>query len=189
MTQSARRYSAPIPENDAERVKVLRQYQILDTAPEQSYDELAKLAAAVCHTPIATITLVDENRQWFKARVGLTAEETSRAVGFCACAVFGQDVLIVPDTRKDDRFVDNPFVTAQPYIRFYAGAPLITPKGFVIGTLGVFDTIPRRLHRQQLDALKMLSNQVMRLLELNRAIRQEHADLSCMSFSKPLLAT
>jgi GAF domain-containing protein len=176
-----------IPANDAERVRALRQYQILDTAPEAAYDELATLAAGVCHTPIATITLVDEKRQWFKAQVGLNAGETSRAAGFCASAVMSEEVLVIPDARKDERFVNNPFVTAQPYVRFYAGAPLITPEGFVLGTLGVFDTIPRRLHRQQLESLRMLGNQVMRLLELTRTLREEQSLLQCVQFPTSLL--
>src|SRR5579872_2947628 len=103
----------PVPANDAERVRALREYQILDTAPEAAYDELVKLAAAVCHTPIATITLVDEKRQWSKAQVGVNSGETSRAFGFCASAVMSENIMVIPDARKDERFVDNPFVTGQ----------------------------------------------------------------------------
>ena len=120
---------APLPENEADRLATLRGLGILDTPPELAYDELSALAAYICQTPIALISLVDEERQWFKARVGWTTGETPREVAFCAHTILQPDLLVVPDASADERFADNPLVTASPGIRFYAGAPLVTDEG------------------------------------------------------------
>jgi PAS domain S-box-containing protein len=163
-------FTAPIPANDAERVKALRRYAILDTEPEQNYDDLTTLAAEICQTPFSTITLVDADRQWFKSKVGLAISEASRSDGFCACAMLGPETLIVKDALLDDRFAANPFVLGGPKMRFYAGAPLITPDGYIIGTLCVFDTVARVLSAEQTRALESLSRQVITQLELRRSL-------------------
>lgn len=160
----------PVPENEAARIEALRQYEILDTDPEESFNDLTRLAAYICHTPIALITLVDENRQWFKAEVGLGVKETTRDVSFCAHAILQDGPCIVRDALDDERFRSNPLVTSSPYIRFYAGAPLMSPEGFKIGTLCVIDRVPRELTPQQIAALRILGNQVITQLDLRREI-------------------
>lgn len=154
------------------RLYALRDYHILDTPPESDYDRLASLAATICATPFATVTLVDEQRQWFKAAHGLTLRQTDRAIAFCAHAIEGHEPLVVQDTYLDPRFAQNPLVTDSPHLRFYAGIPLITPDGFALGTLAVMDTQARELHVEQLEALTTLAHQVMVNLELRR---QRHA--------------
>ncbi len=158
----------PLPKNEKQRLEVLWQYDVLDTVPEQVFDDLADLAASICEAPVALITLVDEKRQWFKSKVGVTISETSRDVSFCAHAIAQEGVFIVPDTLKDDRFADNPLVTAEPNIRFYAGAPLVTPDGHALGTLCVLDQVPHMLREDQKRALRILSRHVMTQLELRR---------------------
>ena len=162
--------SVPKPENESARLEVLRQFEILDTDPEESFDELARLAAHLCHTPIAVITLVDAHRQWFKARVGLTPTETDRDISFCAHAIMQPGPLVVRDALDDERFRNNPMVTSAPYIRFYAGSPLITLEGFNLGTLCVIDNTPREITPEQVAALRILGHQVMTQLELRRTI-------------------
>jgi GAF domain-containing protein len=159
---------APLPENEGARLEALRQYEILDTDPEESFNDLTRLAAYVCNTPIALITLVDEHRQWFKSRVGLSEEETSRDISFCAHAILQDGPFIVRDALDDVRFRTNPMVTALPHIRFYAGSPLMSPEGFKIGTLCVIDSKPRELTPEQIAALKILGNQVITQLDLRR---------------------
>jgi len=157
-----------IPANEKQRLKVLWQYAVLDTVPEEVFDDLTELAARICEAPIAMITLVDENRQWFKSKVGVTVNETSRDISFCGHAIYESDLFIVPDAMKDERFSHNPLVTSDPKIRFYAGAPLVTPDGYALGTLCVIDKVPRELRPDQKSALRVLARHVMTQLELRR---------------------
>jgi len=126
--------AAPIPRNEVKRLKVLWQYDVLDTVPEEMFDDLTDLAAHICEAPVALISLVDENRQWFKSRVGTSLKETSRDISFCAHAILNDDLLLISDASKDPRFRANPLVTGPQKIRFYAGAPLVTPDGHALGT-------------------------------------------------------
>ena len=135
--------TAPSPSSEKKRLKVLWQYEVLDTVPEEVFDDLTELAARICEAPIALISLVDENRQWFKSKVGVTVNETSRDLSFCAYAITQPDLFIVPDATRDERFAGNPLVTSEPKIRFYAGAPLITPDGHALGTLSITQSVPR----------------------------------------------
>src|SRR3954471_23994136 len=160
--------SAPILPNEKKRLRVLWQYDILDTVPEEVFDDLTELAARICEAPIAMITLVDEKRQWFKAKVGVTVNETSRDISFCARAIEQSELFIIPDASADARFAENPLVTSDPKIRFYAGAPLITPDGYALGTLCVIDKVPRELRPDQKNALRVLARHVMTQLELRR---------------------
>jgi len=159
---------APIPDNETQRLAALREYQILDTTAEQTYDDITALAAYLCNVPIAVISLVDESRQWFKSKLGLNEPETPRDVAFCAHAILQSEPLIVRDALKDSRFADSALVTRAPYIRFYAGFPLASPEGFALGTLCAIDRKPRQLSAEQKQAMQSLSRQVMALLELRR---------------------
>lgn len=162
---------APLPSNETERLQALQQLGVLDTAPEQAYDDLTELAATVCGTPIALITLVDAERQWFKSRVGLPVTQTPRDLAFCAHAILRPDqILEVRDAQSDERFAGNPLVLGEPGIRFYAGAPLVTPGGQAVGTLCVIDRQPRQLDERQRRALASLARQVMSQLELHHTI-------------------
>lgn len=143
---------------------------VLDSDPEEAFDAATRLAALICQTPTALVTLVDDDRQWFKSRVGFTAQETPRDASFCAHAILQPGPLVVRDTQDDERFRDNPLVLKTPYIRFYAGAPLATIDGFNLGTLCVLDTVPRVLFDDQVAALSLLSKQVMAMLEMRRTI-------------------
>ena len=154
--------------NDAARVVALQRYAILDSEPEQAFDDLTLLASYVCKTPIALISLVDENRQWFKAKVGISVKETSRDIAFCSTAIQQPDVFVVPDALKDERFRTNPLVVSDPNIRFYAGAPLINEDGYALGTLCVIDRAPRELVEDQELALKALSRLVLMQMEFRR---------------------
>jgi GAF domain-containing protein len=156
------------PKNEEARLAALEKYAILDTDPEAVFDDLTLLASFVCKTPMAMISLIDEERQWFKSAVGSTAKETSRDVAFCSNAIMQEDVFVVPDATKDERYRNNPMVVADPHIRFYAGAPLITDEGYALGTLCVIDQKPRELEPEQHDALKALSRLVLAQLEFRR---------------------
>jgi GAF domain-containing protein len=156
------------PSNELKRRESLASYAILDTDPEPSFDDLTHLASFVCKTPIALITLVDEHRQWFKSKVGLSAEETSRDIAFCSHAILQTEMFVVPDALQDARFRDNPLVDGEPHIRFYAGIPLINEEGFALGTLCVIDQQPRSLSDAETSALKALSRLVLGQMELRR---------------------
>jgi GAF domain-containing protein len=148
--------AAPIPSDDAERLEALRALLILDTPPEERFDRLTAFAADELEVPMALISLVDQDRQWFKARVGLEACETGRDISFCGHAILAPEPMVVEDTLQDARFVDNPLVTGGPSLRFYAGAPLVLPNGKAIGTFCVLDTQPRTLSRVELSILRSL---------------------------------
>jgi GAF domain-containing protein len=164
--------AAERPDNEEERLKALHDLDLLDTEPEEEFDELVRRAAEATGAPIAVITLVDEARQWFKARVNLELESTDRDLAFCAHAILTPDDLtIVPDTREDERFNDNLLVTEDPNIRFYAGAPIFTPDGFPIGTLCVIDAAPRGLSDEQADQLRALAHEVSTQIERRRLAR------------------
>lgn len=158
--------------NEAARLVALHQYDILDTSPEQVFDDLGFLAAQTCATPIAAINFIDANRQWFKAKIGLDVQEIPADFGFCPLCIQQRDILIIPDTLSDERFATNPIVTSAPYVRFYAGVPLITPEGHAIGIICVVDRVPRKISSEQVESLKAISRLVMRQLELRRNLTQ-----------------
>jgi GAF domain-containing protein len=164
-------FPVPIPKDEPERVAELHSYEILDTLPEDIFDHITVLASHICQTPIAMVTLVDSDRQWFKSKVGTSAAETSRDIAFCAHAIMQDDLFVVPDAAADKRFAQNPLVLSRPKIRFYAGAPLITPNKHALGTLCVIDRVPRQLTKEQREALRALSRAVMAQMESRREIK------------------
>lgn len=163
---------APLPANEQERLAELRKYDILDTEPDAAFDSMVQLAAYICQVPIAAISLVDEHRQWFKAIVGVDAKETPRDVAFCAHTILQEEPLVVPNALEDDRFFDNPLVAGGLDIRFYAGVPLVTSSGYRLGTLCVIDQKPRKLTREQMDAVRTLADSVMAYLDLRLSHKQ-----------------
>lgn len=182
--------TAPLPTNEEERLRVLRSFEVLDTGRERAFDDLAEVASHVCGTPIALISLVDAERQWFKARVGLEVPETPRDHAFCAHAILRDETMVVADAKEDQRFRDNPLVLEDPNIRFYAGSPLRTSDGHGLGTLCVIDSEPRvadPLNGGQVAVLEALSRQVVRLLELRRAGKELADALSRVRLLAPLV--
>jgi len=163
--------SAPIPDNERQRLDRLKQYRVLDTPPEEAFDRITRIIAETIEVPIALVSLVDSERQWFKSKVGLDADETSREVAFCAHAILGNGLFVIEDASKDPRFADNPLVASDPSIRFYAGAPLATPDGLNLGTLCAIDRKPRKLTKRQTQLLTDLSTIVVDELELRVALR------------------
>ena len=162
----------PLFAKESDRLKALAEYHILDSAPEEAFTDLATLASQVCGVPMALVTLIDKERQWFKANIGLDGTETPRDAAFCAHAILDpENLTIVPDAKLDARFADNPSVLGAPNIRFYVGAPLLTPTGLPLGTLCVADRVPRQLTPTQLYSLRILGRQVSYLLELRRVSR------------------
>jgi GAF domain-containing protein len=178
--------AAASPLTEAARLAALNRYAILDSEPEESFDDLVILAAHICRTPIAMLSLVDENRQWFKSKVGVRVEETARDISFCSHAIQQDGLFVVRDALEDARFKENPLVQGEPNIRFYAGAPLVNEDGFALGTLCVVDREPRELNDEQREALAALSRLTLRQMELRKNLqllkealndrtREEHA--------------
>jgi len=163
---------APLPEKEKERLDNLKSYQILDTLPEGDFDDFTKISASIFGTPIALISLVDESRQWFKSSFGLGATETPREIAFCSHAILQDDVFVVADSFKDERFHDNPLAVGAPHVRFYAGAPLTTPSGHKLGTLCVIDSEPREFSEEQKEILKALGRQVINQMELRLSLKK-----------------
>jgi anti-sigma regulatory factor (Ser/Thr protein kinase) len=151
---------------ETERLTALRRYRILDTKPEQAFDDLTLLASQICDVPFAFITLIDADRQWFKSRVGISIAETSRSISFCSHAIRQPGLYVVDDAAQHEKFRDNPMVIGEPCFRFYAGAPLITPDGLALGTICVADRVPRTLTAGQIEGLEALRRQVQSQLEL-----------------------
>lgn len=166
---------APLPENEQERLRELKDLDILDTLEEQAYDDLTEIAAQICDVPIALVSLIDTDRQWFKSHHGLDARETPRELAFCAHAILDDQLFIVEDSAQDPRFADNPLATGAPHVKFYAGAPLIISKNIRLGTLCVIDDHPRSLSQQQKSALQALARQVVSQLELHRRLKELQA--------------
>ena len=160
----------PLPSNEPQRLTALREYRIIDTAPELAYDDLTELAAQIAHCPVASIGIMDANREWIKSKYGLPADfnELPREMNICATTICGTDVLVVPDLSKDERFASYPLVSSEPYVRFYCGMPLINPGGYALGSLCIIDFQPRELTFEQVDAIRCLSRQAVAQLELRR---------------------
>jgi len=178
--------AAPSLSTESARLAALNRYAILDSEPEQSFDDLVSLAAHICQVPMAMLSLVDDHRQWFKSKLGVQVRETPRENSICAHAIQQGDLFIVPDTLQDARFCENPLVTGEPHIRFYAGTPLINEDGYALGTLCVVDREPRQLDAEQKEAINALGRLALRQMELrmnlqllkdalNDRTREEHA--------------
>ncbi len=174
-------------ENEKERIAALKSYHILDTVAEEEYDRITKLASIICNTPISTISIIDEERQWFKSRVGLEDSETKREIAFCQHAILDTELFVVSDPEADDRFKDNPLVTGNPHIRFYAGQPLIDPDGFALGTICVIDDKPNELSDEQKEALKILSEEIINLIVNRRKTHELKNFEKLFNYSKDLV--
>lgn len=162
---------AILPQNEKQRLQALDSYQIMDSLPEEDFDELTKMASQICGTPIALITLLDSSRQWFKSKLGIDVQQTPRAHAFCAHTIIDPTgVMVVSNAREDQRFAENPLVTGDPNIAFYAGISLLTPEGMALGSLCVIDTVPRKLNEQQIWSLKVLAKQVIAQMELRKKL-------------------
>jgi signal transduction histidine kinase len=160
---------APLPENESARLSALSRYQLMDSEQEQDYDDLAMLAAEICQTPVALITLIGEKRQWFKATYGTKVTENHRDFTFCSHAILNnEEVMIVNNATKDHRFIDNPMVTGEHQVVFYAGVPLVNPEGYALGSICVIDNAEKDLSEMQIRALKILGRQALHLMELRR---------------------
>lgn len=162
----------PLPQNESARLDSFCQYEILDTDPEDAFDDLTYLAASICDTPVALISLIDAEGQWFKSKVGLDLTSTHRDLAFCSHTILRSDILVVPDALADERFATNSLVTAAPHIRFYAGVPLIMPDGHALGSICVIDVVPRELTSSQIEALQVLGRQTVAQLELRRKLTE-----------------
>jgi PAS domain-containing protein len=173
---------AQFPPNERERVAALLQCKLLDTEPEQGFEDITRLASYICQTPIALVSLIDSERQWFKSKVGLTATETSRKIAFCAHAILQDGIFVVHDALEDNRFSDNPLVTGAPNIRFYAGIPLKTAEGYALGTLCVIDCVPRELNKEQITAFHALAAQTTYLIQTRRSL----LEVNRLSINRPL---
>ncbi len=172
---------APLPTNEAARLSALRRYEILDTEREEAFDRLTALVARVLDVPMVVVTLLDAERQWFKSSVGLDGTETSRDTAFCAHAVLQDTPMVVTDALEDRRFLDNPHVTGDPHVRFYAGAPLRTPDGFNLGTFCAIDSRPRGISEQHLKLLQDMAAVVVNELELRRLTRELTAQTNALN--------
>jgi diguanylate cyclase (GGDEF)-like protein len=182
---------APLPENEEARLAALRDYRILDTPAEQEYDDITFLAAQICGTPMASIALIDEDRSWSKSQIGIDIPNAPREHAFCAHAILNSspEPMVVPDARLDERFSDNPYVTAEPFIRFYAGATLFTRENLALGTLCVIDREPRELSSRQIEGLQALARQVSLRLDLRRTslqLKQANEELEALSLRDDL---
>jgi len=176
----------PTPQNELARLTALRSYGILDTASEGAFDDITRLAALICDAPIAVVNFIDSGRQWFKSEIGLGVRETPLAPSICAHAILQSELFVIADTTLDERFASNPLVTGDPKLRFYAGAPLLTPDGLAIGTVCVLDTKPRALKPGQMDALRALARQAMAQLELRKSLQVAQRSAG---YRKRLMAT
>jgi len=182
--------SAPLPPDEAARLRALKRYQLLNSLPEQVYDDITRLASEICSTPIAMLNLIDENRQWTKATYGLDASDMPREQSFCAHAILDpSEVMIVPDTRYDERFFDNPLVTGEPYVAFYAGMPIINAEGYAFGTLCLVDSRPRELPEHKLELLKALAKLVQTNFDLRFANMELHESRANLMTARPVVNT
>ena len=169
---------------EAHRLSALFEFEILDTEDEEVFDELTQVAAVCCESKFALISLIDTHRQWFKSRVGVDIRDAPKSIAFCSHAILEKEIFEIPDTYRDERFFDNPFVVSDPHIRFYAGVPLVTEDGLPLGTLCVLDTEPKYLNPMQVNILKVLANQVMGQLtlrlqhkKLKKAVQRKRSNL------------